>query len=59
MSTGFEFRHSTLNLENYWARVIEPLRNAAWYNSVRPNGRDADAWDFRAALVDAIVYAGE
>jgi hypothetical protein len=46
-----------LGLENYWERVIEPIRVASWYNASRPEGADAEAWDCRAALVDAIYYS--
>jgi HKD family nuclease len=50
------FSPSTLSLENYWERVIEPIRLATWYNAKRPTGADAEAWDCRAALVDALYY---
>lgn len=50
------FSPSTLSLENYWERVIEPIRLATWYNAKRPIGADAEAWDCRAALVDALYY---
>jgi len=53
------FSPSTLSLENYWERVIEPIRQAKWYNAPRPGGRDAEAWDCRAALVDAIHYKSD
>jgi hypothetical protein len=59
LSETFGFSRTTLDLGNYWNRVVEPLRNAAWYNSQRPKGDDAEAWDFRAALVDAVVYDAE
>lgn len=50
------FAPSTLSLENYWERVIEPIRLADWYNAPRPEGPNAEAWECRAALVDAIHY---
>ncbi|MFM9975595.1 MAG: phospholipase D family protein [Beijerinckiaceae bacterium] len=50
------FAPSTLSLSNYWERVIEPIRLAKWYNAPRPEGVDAEAWECRAALIDAIYY---
>lgn len=56
LAEALSFAPSTLSLNNYWERVIEPLRLANWYTSDRPAGRDAEAWDSRVALVDAIFY---
>lgn len=56
LAEALHFAPSTLSLENYWERVIEPIRLANWYNAPRPKGPDAEAWDCRAALVDAIHY---
>lgn len=56
LAEALHFAPSTLSLENYWERVIEPIRLAKWYNAPRPEGLDAEAWDCRAALVDAIHY---
>lgn len=55
-SSGIGFAHSTLKLENYWERVVEPIRGAAWYNSEKPSGRDGDLWEFRAAMLDVLYY---
>jgi hypothetical protein len=51
------FAPTTLSLDNYWERVIEPIRQSPWYNADRPSGRDAELWDARVAMVDAIYYA--
>ena len=56
LAKALNFAPTTLNLENYWERVIAPIRLAKWYNSPRPEGADAEAWDCRVALVDAIHY---
>jgi hypothetical protein len=56
LAEALHFAPSTLSLDNYWERVIEPIRLAKWYNAPRPEGADAEAWDCRAALVDAIHY---
>ncbi|MDE0094661.1 MAG: phospholipase D family protein [Gammaproteobacteria bacterium] len=42
----------------YWDEVIARIyEDARWYNSDRPNnGHEADVWDFRAAMVDALTY---
>lgn len=56
LAEALGFAPSTLSLENYWDRVIEPIRMSTWYNAKRPRGPDAEAWDYRTALVDAIYY---
>ncbi|MFA5990576.1 MAG: hypothetical protein WC803_13355 [Sphingomonas sp.] len=56
MAEVLHFAPSTLSPDNYWERVIEPIRLAKWYNAPRPEGADAEAWDYRAALADAIHY---
>ena len=56
LAEALYFAPSTLSLDNYWERVIEPIRLAKWYNAPRPTGVDAEAWDCRAALADAIYY---
>lgn len=45
LAQALHFALSTLNLDNYWERVIEPIRLAKWYNAPRPEGADAEAWD--------------
>lgn len=48
---------TTLNLGNYWSRVVVPMQNSPWWSAPRPrdalNGR---IWDNRAALLDSIYY---
>lgn len=48
---------STWSLDNYWERVIVPIRNSPWWLHPRPRdilgGR---IWDNRAALMDSIYY---
>ena len=56
LAKALHFSPSTLSLENYWERVIEPIRLANWYNAPRLERPDAEAWDCRAALLDAIHY---
>lgn len=56
LAEALSFAPSTLGLDNYWERVVEPIKMANWYNSKRPSGKQAEAWDCRAALVDAIYY---
>jgi HKD family nuclease len=57
LSKALGFPRTTLGLENYWERVIEPIRLSPWYNAARPSGPDAEIWDGRAAMLDAIYYA--
>lgn len=53
----------SLNVENYWENVIEPIRDSKWYNSPRPDNaknakylEDAEIWDYRVAMLDAVYY---
>lgn len=57
LAQALAFSPSTLDLENYWQRVVEPIRASAWYNADRPLGGDAEVWDGRAAMLDTIYYA--
>ena len=57
LASALAFPPSSLSLENYWERVVEPLQTSKWYNAPRPAGRDAEIWDSRAALLDTIYYA--
>ncbi|MBA2672336.1 phospholipase D family protein [Ramlibacter sp.] len=50
------FAPTTLNLDNYWERVIAPVMSATWWNAKRPGGREGRIWDGRAAMLDAIYY---
>lgn len=56
LATALSFAPTTLSLENYWRRVIEPIHQAPWYNTPRPKGRDMELWDSRVAMLDAIYY---
>lgn len=56
LSKALEFRRTMLTLDNYWEWVIEPIRQAPWYNAPRPLGPDVEIWDARAAMLDAIYY---
>jgi HKD family nuclease len=57
LASALDFRPTMLTLEKYWEWVIEPIRQAPWYNAPRPAGRDMELWDARAAMLDAIFYA--
>lgn len=50
------FAKSTLRLDNYWDRVVEPIRSADWYNVEKPEGADGELWEGRAAMLDAVLY---
>jgi HKD family nuclease len=55
-SKALAFPKTTLKIDNYWERVIEPLRLSTWYNSSRPTDEYAELWDGRAAMLDSIYY---
>ncbi len=44
------------DFSSYWHTVIEPVRCSVWYNEPRPQGRNAELWDRRVAMLDAIYY---
>lgn len=50
------FARTTLDLDNYWQRVVEPIRSAVWYNADKPDGPDGELWEGRAAMLDALFY---
>lgn len=57
ISKAFGTAPTTLNLGNYWERVVVPMQNSPWWLHPRP--RDALAgriWDNRAALMDSIYF---
>jgi HKD family nuclease len=56
LSEALAFPKTSLKLDNYWDRVIEPIRLSPWYNATRPAGKFAELWDCRAAMLDAIYY---
>lgn len=48
---------TTLNLTNYWERVIESMRQTGWWLHPRPLApNERRIWDCRAAMLDAIHY---
>ncbi|MBP1202922.1 HKD family nuclease [Duganella sp. 1411] len=57
ISEAFGTAPTTLNLGNYWERVVIPVQNSPWWLHSRPRdvlgGR---IWDNRAALMDSIYY---
>lgn len=55
-ASSMGFAKSTLDLENYWDRVVEVIRSADWYNIQKPDGPDGELWEGRAAMLDAILY---
>lgn len=56
LATALSFSRTTLNLDNYWERIIDPIRASPWYNSPRMFGQEAEIWDGRVAMLDAIYY---
>jgi HKD family nuclease len=57
LAKALAFAPTTLSLDNYWERIITPIRLAPWYNAPRPAGDDMELWDARVAMLDAIYYA--
>ncbi|UCF76137.1 MAG: hypothetical protein JSU71_02130 [Betaproteobacteria bacterium] len=56
-SARMGFSRTTLNLQNYWDKVVEVLRLAEWYNADKPDdAKEGELWENRAAILDAILY---
>ncbi|MCW0232894.1 MAG: phospholipase D family protein [Ferrovibrio sp.] len=57
LQEGLGFTIGLHQYEKYWDGVIAPIQDSSWWNSPRPRERrQAQAWDFRAAMLDAITY---
>lgn len=56
LSQALNFPKTTLKLNNYWEKVIEPIQLSPWFNSKRPNNELSELWDSRVAMLDAIYY---
>lgn len=56
LAQALNFARTTLSLDNYWERVIVPIQASPWYNSDRPEGKNRELWDYRAAMLDIIYY---
>lgn len=57
LCSAFGTAFSTLNLDNYWARIIVPMTLSPWWREQRPSSpRSARLWDNRAAMLDCIYY---
>lgn len=48
---------NTTTLDNYWERIIEPMRLSAWWQAKEPSSKQEQRiWRCRAAMLDAIHY---
>lgn len=48
---------TTTKLNNYWQRIIEPMRLSSWWRIKEPSrGLERRIWRCRAAMLDAIHY---
>jgi len=61
LSADLAYARTTLSLDNYWDRVIQPILDSRWWNSRRPRPRRSkdwgpSLWDFRVAMLDSIYY---
>ena len=56
LAAALSFAPTTIKLENYWERIIEPIQQEPWYNVQRPTGKEMELWDARVAMLDAIYY---
>jgi len=56
LAADFGFAPSTLNLDNYWERVVEPIIQSRWWNEQRPANDERMIWNTRAAMLDVIYY---
>jgi hypothetical protein len=57
LSKAFGLPFSTLTLDNYWQRIVVPLRLCSFWQHRRPaSGDQAAIWDGRAAFLDSLCY---
>lgn len=50
------FARTTLKLDNYWERVVEPIRLSRWHNADKPPNAEGELWEARAAMLDVLFY---
>ncbi|CAN0655648.1 Restriction endonuclease type II NgoFVII N-terminal domain-containing protein [Nitratireductor aquimarinus] len=50
------FARTTLKLDNYWERVVEPIRLSRWHNADKPPNGEGELWEARAAMLDVLFY---
>lgn len=55
-SRALGFAKTTLTFDSYWGGVVEVIRSSDWYRTERPADDDAELWDYRVAMLDAIFY---
>jgi hypothetical protein len=55
-SRRMAFSRTTLELDDYWEKVIEVIRLSDWYHAQKPDGADGEIWENRVAMLDAILY---
>lgn len=53
----FGVHATSTTLNNYWERIIQPMRQTVWWKTTEPSDRrEAMIWRGRAALLDVIYY---
>ncbi len=50
------FARTTLKLDNYWERVVKPIRLSRWHNADKPPNGEGELWEARAAMLDVLFY---
>jgi HKD family nuclease len=56
LSAHFGIAQSAVRLDSYWDYIIEPMMCSQWWLTPRPNGKNGEIWDGRAAFLDALYY---
>lgn len=50
---------ANVNFDTYWANIIARILDSVWWSAPRPtNTQEREAWEGRAAMIDAIFYEG-
>ena len=53
----FGVTRSGITYERYWDELLQRIYNSVWWQSDKPKGkRELEAWNARAAMLDAIFY---
>lgn len=50
------FSKTTLELADYWDKVVEVIRLSEWFSADKPDNDEGQLWENRVAMLDAILY---
>lgn len=58
LTEAFNIRKNGLDYNRYWSEIVERVTDSNWWRSVPPSDtEELEAWNGRAAMLDALVYS--